>query len=415
MKLKNLPKLLLLLTLAFSLFSCQGGKKDDTEVEKVVTTYVSLPSSVEVERGSAVSFALMGKTGIRQTDEILLRDVANHDYVSPVLSVKDGSSLSFVPAGGVVNGQYKLYIRRNQVNFYVGVFHLTVLEPLVVEPGEGTTVYGIVTCEGKGVPDVLVSDGDLIAKTDANGIYQLKSSKKWKYVFMIIPSGYEVPLQGILPEFSVALDKDVAVAERKDFKLLKAQNDNFTLFVLGDMHLANRNSDTKQFADVARTLNACIAKAQGKAYCLTLGDMTWDLYWYSQNYSFPQYLETANSHFKDIAFFHTMGNHDNDMNSVGDYEKAFRYTRDIAPTYYSFNLGKVHFVVLDNIDYNNVGTGNDNRGKYVLDFTAEQMAWLARDLSYVDKSTPVVITSHAPLSRPNGATSYNNNYMAGAN
>lgn len=415
MKLKNLPKLLLLLTLAFSLFSCQGGKKDDTDVEKVVTTYVSLPSSVEVERGSAVSFALMGKTGIRQTDEILLRDVANHDYVSPVLSVKDGSSLSFVPAGGVVNGQYKLYIRRNQVNFYVGVFHLTVLEPLVVEPGEGTTVYGIVTCEGKGVPDVLVSDGDLIAKTDANGIYQLKSSKKWKYVFMIIPSGYEVPLQGILPEFSVALDKDVAVAERKDFKLLKAQNDNFTLFVLGDMHLANRNSDTKQFADVARTLNACIAKAQGKAYCLTLGDMTWDLYWYSQNYSFPQYLETANSHFKDIAFFHTMGNHDNDMNSVGDFEKAFRYTRDIAPTYYSFNLGKVHFVVLDNIDYNNVGTGNDNRGKYVLDFTAEQMAWLARDLSYVDKSTPVVITSHAPLSRPNGATSYNNNYMDGAN
>jgi hypothetical protein len=110
-----------------------------------------------------------------------------------------------------------------------------------------------------------------------------------------------------------------------------------------------------------------------------------------------------------------MGNHDNDMNSVGDFNKAFRYTRDIAPTFYSFNLGKAHFIVLDNIDYNDVGVGDDNRSKYVLDYTAEQMAWLRKDLSFVDKGTPVFITSHAPLSKPNGATTYNNSYMSGAN
>ena len=411
----NRFNLLLLVALSVNLIACQGSGSSDTEVEKVVTTYVSLPSSLEVERGQAVQIPLMGKTGIKETDNVVLRSVANQDFVTPVLTVKDGSSLSFALPQDLVNGQYKFYIQRNQVSFYVGVLNLSILEPLVVEPAAGTTVYGIVTCEGKGVPGVLVSDGDLIVKTDANGIYQMKSSKKWQYVFIIIPSGYEVPLQGILPEFSVALEKEVADAERKDFRLVKSSNDNFTLFVLGDMHLANRNDDTKQFAEVAKTLNRSISNAQGKTYCLTLGDMTWDLYWYSQNYSFPQYLETANSHFKDIAFFHTMGNHDNDMNSVGDFEKAFRYTRDIAPTYYSFNLGKVHFIVLDNIDYNNVGTGDANRGKYVLDYTAEQMAWLSKDLSYVDKTTPVVITSHAPLSRPNGATSYNNNYMDGAN
>lgn len=415
MKTKNLLKWGILAILAPAFFSCNPENKEEPVVEKIVTTYVSVPSAVEVERGASITFTLMGTTNIKETDQVVLRSVANQDYVSPILSVKDASYLSFVPADGCMSGNYKVYIRRNEVSHYVGSTDITILEPLVIEPEAGTSVYGIVTCDGKGVPDVLISDGVQIVKTGANGIYQLKSSKKWKYVFMIIPSGYEVPSQGVLPEFHAALSQASNVAERKDFKLNKTGSDVFTVFVLGDMHLAKRNDDLKQFADVAKTLNNSISKASGRSYCLTLGDMTWDLYWYTNNYTFPQYLETINSHFQDIAFFHTMGNHDNDMNSVGDYDKAFRYTRDIAPTFYSFNLGQAHFIVLDNIDYNSVGTGDDNRSKYVLDYTAEQMEWLSKDLSYVDKSTPVFITSHAPLSRPSGAESYNNNYMNGAN
>lgn len=414
MKRTYLLKLLIVTCFSFTLLCCQDPKKEETPAEKIVTTYISVPSSIEYERGGTITIPLMGKTGIKESDQLVLRSVSNQDYVCSILSVKESSSLTFEPADGLVSGNYKLYVRRNEVSFYVGSTDITILEPLVVEPEAGTSVYGIVTCDGKGVPNVLVSDGELIVKTDANGIYQLKSAKKWKYVFIILPSGYEVPAQGILPEFHAALSQGAGVAERRDFQLVKVDNDKFTLFVLGDMHLANRNGDLNQFKGVATTLNSCIAKAGGSRYCLTLGDMTWDLYWYSNSYTFPQYLETANTHFQDIAFFHTMGNHDNDMNSVGDYEKAFRYTRDIAPTFYSFNLGQVHFIVLDNIDYNNVGTGADNRGEYVLDYTAEQMAWLSKDLSFVDKATPVVITSHAPLSRPTGASSFNDKYMSGA-
>ena len=414
MKRAYLLKLLIVSCFSFTLLGCQDPKKEETPAEKIVTTYISVPSSIEYERGGTITIQLMGKTGIQESDQVVLRSVSNQEYVCRILSFKESSSLTFEPAEGLVSGNYKLYIRRNEVSFYVGSMDITILEPLVVEPEAGTSVYGIVTCDGKGVPDVLVSDGELIVKTDANGIYQLKSAKKWRYVFVILPSGYEVPTQGILPEFHAALSQGAGVAERRDFQLVKVDNDKFTLFVLGDMHLANRNGDLNQFKGVATTLNSCIAKAGGSRYCLTLGDMTWDLYWYSNSYTFPQYLETANTHFQDIAFFHTMGNHDNDMNSVGDYEKAFRYTRDIAPTFYSFNLGQVHFIVLDNIDYNNVGTGADNRGEYVLDYTAEQMAWLSKDLSFVDKATPVVITSHAPLSRPTGASSFNDKYMSGA-
>ncbi len=414
MKTTHLLITALLAVFCMAAVSCEE-KPEDNKADDIVTTYISVPSNTEIEEGATFSLVVSGKTNIKNDDQIILRSVANQEYVCHIVNIKDGSLLEFELADGIVSGTYKILVRRGSSNYYIGTTNLTILRPLGIEPDPSTSVYGIVTCEDKGVPGVLVSDGQDIVRTDERGIYQIQSQKAWQYVFIIIPSGYEVPCQGILPEFHATLSKPANVAERKDFELMKTNNDRFTLFVCGDMHLAKRNNDLAQFADVAKTLNDAISKAGGKCYCMTLGDMTWDVYWYSNSYTFPQYLETANASFKDIAFFHTMGNHDNDMNSVGDYNKAFRYTRDIAPTFYSFNLGKAHFIVLDNIDYNNVGAGDALRGEYVLDYTAEQMAWLRKDLSYVDASTPVFITSHAPLSRPSGAESFNDKYMSGAN
>ena len=419
----DFKKSILLIFCLLAVFSsCNPEPKQ--EEAKIVTTSFNVPSNIEVEEGQSVVIPLRGITNMVSTDQVLLRTVAGDDLPCEIVDFKDGTRLTIMLPDGITSGYYKMYIRRSSTNYYIAAFDLSIIKSLSIEPAVGTTVYGIVQCDGKGVPNVLVSDGVEIVKTDANGIYQMPSQKKWKYVFVIIPSGYEVPTQGILPELSSALSQDENVPERKDFELIKSDNDNFTMFVLGDMHLANRNSDISQFTSVANTLNKSIAKAPGKRYCITLGDMTWDVYWFSNKYTFPQYLSTANSNFQDITFFHTMGNHDNDMTSVGDYEKSFRYTRDIAPTFYSFNLGKIHFVVMDNIDYNNVAAnsinnsgsvvGTDHRAEYVLDYTAEQMAWLKKDLSYVDKSTPVFITSHAPLSAPSGATSFNDKYMNGA-
>ena len=414
----TLKRFLILLFAANIIFAC--GKEPQKEAVKIVTTNITVPSSIEIEEGQDITLQLRGTTNITKDDRIVLRNAAGEDITCTISDLKDGDHLTFSVPEGTVPGYYKLYVKADGANNYAGAFDLVIIAPLKIEPDADTNIYGIVQCDGVGIPGVLVSDGDLIVETDENGIYQMRSQKKWSYVFVIIPSGYEVPRDGILPQFHQSVNDNVNTVDRRDFELRKVDNDNFTMFVLGDMHLANRNNDISQFNQVANTLNTSISNAAGTPYCLTLGDMTWDLYWYSNGYCFPEYLATANNNFKDVTFFHTMGNHDNDMNSVGDFNKAFRYTRDIAPTFYSFNIGKVHFIVLDNIDYNNVGANNDGTGKdyrsqYVLDFTAEQMAWLLKDLSHVSKDTPIIITSHAPLSRPNGATSFNNNYMNGAN
>jgi len=36
-----------------------------------------------------------------------------------------------------------------------------------------------------------------------------------------------------------------------------------------------------------------LPRRPGKVYALTLGDMTWDLYWITNNYSFKEYLADA--------------------------------------------------------------------------------------------------------------------------
>ena len=50
-----------------------------------------------------------------------------------------------------------------------------------------------------------------------------------------------------------------------------------------------------------------------------------DLYWYSNKYELADYLKTVNEAFKDLQIFHTMGNHDNDMNATSDFDAEIRY------------------------------------------------------------------------------------------
>lgn len=275
-----------------------------------------------------------------------------------------------------------------------------------VPDAENKNIYGSVTCEGVGVPGVLVSDGITIVETNAVGRYAFHSEKKWENVFITIPTGYEVPLNGVQPQFYKPLTGDADTPEMADFELVESSFTDFRLLVLGDMHLANRGtpSDMDQFAKIAPSIEEAMDTAPGKVFALTLGDHAWDMYWVSNNYNLTDYLNTINDTFgaKGVPFFFTMGNHDNEMEESGDVDKARKYIHTIAPTYYSFNLGDVHFIVLDDMDFTGVDAGKDNRSKYAKNFTADQLDWLRADLSHVDKSKLIVVSAHEPMAVPDG-------------
>lgn len=397
---KNVLKYLLLALIAVSqLFAC-GGSDDEKAPADNFDVQFTVPGSVDVTEGGECTFAVSGvvKSPLT-TDTFILESDAGISYVCPIVNTSS-DSFTVRLADGCETGYYKVFVKRDARKKSFGRIYINIVEDIDFKPDAGTTVYGIVSSAGVGVENVVVSDGAEVTVTNEKGIYQLKSAKKWGYVFISVPSGYEVPSVGVLPQFHRALKNSADVVERADFKLEKVDGqDSYKIFMLGDMHLANRTGDLGQFAQFTSDLTDYMTRHKGeKMYALTLGDMTWDLYWYSNSYYFPQYLNTINSQIKNLQIFHTMGNHDNDFQTRSDYDAAVKYVDQICPTYYSFNIGKVHYVVMDDIDCSSYD-GTESRN-YVKSLSAEQLDWLAKDLSHVAKTTPVVVAMHAQVFYP---------------
>lgn len=398
---KNVLKYLLLALIAVSqLFAC-GGSDDEKAPADNFDVQFTVPGSVDVTEGGECTFAVSGggRKSPLTTDTFILESDAGISYVCPIVNTTS-DSFTVRLADGCETGYYKVFVKRDARKKSFGRIYINIVEDIDFKPDAGTTVYGIVSSAGVGVENVVVSDGAEVTVTNEKGIYQLKSAKKWGYVFISVPSGYEVPSVGVLPQFHRALKNSADVVERADFKLEKVDGqDSYKIFMLGDMHLANRTGDLGQFAQFTSDLTDYMTRHKGeKMYALTLGDMTWDLYWYLNSYYFPQYLNTVNSQIKNLQIFHTMGNHDNDFQTRSDYDAAVKYVDQICPTYYSFNIGKVHYVVMDDIDCSSYD-GSTSRN-YVKSLSAEQLDWLAKDLSYVAKTTPVVVAMHAQVFYP---------------
>ena len=340
-------------------------------------------------------------------DQIVLGS-GTAEYACPVTSVSDtrfSASISGVWSKGFGPGTYTVSHQRGATKTRKGTMDVIVkyAGDEEVEPASGSTVYGRVSCEGTGLAGVVVSDGVEVVKTDSKGVYQMKSKKLNGYVFVSTPSGYEPLVSGILPKFHAQLKANASTPERVDFQLKKVEGqDNHRMLLLGDIHLAKRTDDQKQFADFVKDVNGTIAGTSGKVYALTLGDMTWDLYWIVNNYSFKEYLADATG-IKGVMLYHTIGNHDHSMYYMGDFDTVKEYKELIGPTYYSFNIGKVHYVVLDDVECTNSTPAKDDKGNACYERTysghvvTDELAWLRKDLASVPNGTPLVVTMHIPL------------------
>jgi 3',5'-cyclic AMP phosphodiesterase CpdA len=80
---------------------------------------------------------------------------------------------------------------------------------------------------------------------------------------------------------------------------------------------------------------------------------------------------------RDLHFL--PGEHDASLDRGAAFQEFF------GPTHYSFDHRGVHFIALDNVSDPAARVGD------------EQLAWLARDLSTLDKNAPVVVLTHRPL------------------
>lgn len=277
-------------------------------------------------------------------------------------------------------------------------------------------VKGRITCNGEGVSGVVVSDGYVVTQTDSAGRYSMTSEKKNACVFYTLPRGYEPQtLNGYYPKFWAKLTAKKTVSETHNFTLKKVDNDKYTLVVSTDYHLANRNKDDAQFRNnFVKRMQELKDGATTPVYNTILGDLTWDAYWTSRSYNLNNFKSTMATCKFPLITFPVIGNHDNDPSVAAsdscDFESSAPWRTLMAPRYYSYNLGKIHFVVLDNIIYINkktkdsYGEGIAGDRNYTCALTDEQLEWLKKDLEYVDKNSTVIVELHAPTYRLNKST-----------
>ena len=277
--------------------------------------------------------------------------------------------------------------------------------------GAAYNVSGTISCDGRGVANVAVSDGYEVVLTDANGYYAMSSSKLNGYVFYTLPGGYEPELaDGFNPQFWAPLDsRDITVDETHDFALRRVDNDRHQVIFIADTHLARRNSDRTYFKKgLIASLNDEVEQAAGSPiYSVMLGDLTWDVFWTQNNYNLHDFMADMKYYKYPMTLWPVIGNHDHDPSVPAgentDFEASGAWRDIVCPNYYSFNLGKVHYVVLDDIYYLNIAydgetysegvAGSRNyRGTIITD----QMQWLRKDLALVDYNTPVVVCIHIP-------------------
>lgn len=411
---KHLLSLVLMMSVAFSICSCDDPEPDDQQTDSFVLM-ISSPSSLSVQAGQDVTFSFYSKKGPVITDKVVFKD-AGKEYVADITTVTDDSFTFKLPAD-IVSGTYVFCIRRDKNTKEIGRIELTVEKPetvIDVKPEAGSTIYGVVHCQGKGIEGVAVTDGYEMTLTDKNGVYQLKSEKKNSMVYITTPAGYTAPTDGVQAKFYKYLTNPAGTAEQKDFALEYVGDQTYhTMLFFGDIHLANRTADRSQFATFTSEINSYLKAHNGeKIYAMTLGDMTWDLYWYSNNYEFTNYLADVNA-IKGLTIYHTMGNHDHNMRtsisgaSLGwdavNWDTEKRYREVMGPNYYSFNIGKVHYIVLDNIYCTNTTGGASGDRHYVEKLCTDDLNWLKKDLKYVDKNTPIVVTMHSPVYTQTGS------------
>ena len=265
---------------------------------------------------------------------------------------------------------------------------------MAVKPlDDGTNVFGrVVDDKGMPVAGVVVSDGEQCVQTNVNGEYQMKSDiKKVRFVTISVPAEYEIPLRNNRPQFFRRVLR-YSIAARADFEIKKREsvNDNFVIAMIGDPQTRGfkRDKSNENFRDKILTDIASLqAKDNREMYAITLGDLVYNWMW-----AYDDYIDVLDK--ATLPVFSVIGNHDGDQRTLFDSKLGTPYFESyLAPENYSFNIGKMHFVVLNTIDYRR----QNDKERYKEGLEEHTCQWLENDLKYVPKESTIVLCGHAPI------------------
>ena len=246
---------------------------------------------------------------------------------------------------------------------------------------------------------VRVSNGFDITTTDQQGRYRLPIADD-TMLFAIKPSGFRFRRdEDNLPKFyyihkpsgSPALkfpgsQPTGPLPQTINFPLYKNEEpESFKILLFADPQPRNQTEVDYVAQDVVEDLIG----SKEHAFGVTLGDIAFDN------------LDTFKPLNQTIALIgipwrNVIGNHD--LNTDATQRKHINETFEATygPTYYSFNYGQVHFVVLDTIGWQKANA-RVPKMHYQPVLGQRQLEFIKRDLAQVPESQLVVLLMHIPI------------------
>lgn len=268
------------------------------------------------------------------------------------------------------------------------------------------TISGTVSGnDGALLKDVVVSDGHSSVKTDAQGRYYLTADlSAARYVFVSTPSDYAAPVKDghacfwkFLKDCTIGSDGKYTI----DFTLNKISNpERYTVLIFADPQPRKSTAGLDKIAyhsldcceDMYRDMKEYAATCEGRAvYGIGLGDIV------HQDLTLlaPYKAGMATT---GISNYNVIGNHDHGHRLMVDSEASMDFEAQMGPVNYSFNLGGMHYLMLDNMISSDPSTG-----KYcdecATGLTDEIWEWVQGDLALVPFSTPLMVCAHSPMMR----------------
>lgn len=259
-----------------------------------------------------------------------------------------------------------------------------------------------------GIAGVSVSNGREVAVTGADGRYELPAYGDMN-LFVTKPSGYAVPLsQQMVPQFSYVhkeagspplrfggIEPTGPLPLAINFPLVEDNvGDTFQAMAFGDAQAYSN----REIGYVRDTVGRMLATRDTSdvEFLIFEGDiMGDDLSLYDR---FKDIIATGG-----IPQYFVAGNHDLDFDAAVDTDSFDTFRREWGPEYYSFTIGKVHIVVLDNVRYPCNGIdphpfcARDASLTYNGVVTGRQLTWLANDLAEVPQDHLILLNAHIPF------------------
>lgn len=277
---------------------------------------------------------------------------------------------------------------------------------------DGANIYGRVTNNlGEPVAGCVVSDGKQCVQTDANGNYAIKSDMaNSRFVFISIPDGYKLTsrksvIQNFrrIPRYAKGALANFTIEKRTE------PTDKYTVIMIGDPQMRGLGHDGsgERYRDVVLPdIEEFKKSTTGEFFSINLGDLVYN--WMA---GYDDYMDINTTVSYPVC--HIIGNHDYDQQTIleGRLGTPF-FEQYITPTYYSFTIGKIHYVMINSIEYSR----ENGKKHYRSGLDDEQMQWLEEDLKYIPKDYTIYICGHAQLFKkkgtsPNGSHGkYNINY-----